>query len=91
MRFPLIRGLLAPWKPSSFLDRRARVEDVESIVEEEEVWIVGMIAVVGQKTTWSGQAKAGVEEEEAWIVTSSEHPSPVGLQLGQVGWLEVSS
>ena len=72
------------------MDRRAQVEEVESIVEEEEVWIVGMIAVVGQKMTWSRQAKAGVEEE-AWIVASPARPFPTGLQLGRASWLEVSS
>ena len=42
------------WKPFSFLDRQAQAEEVGSIVEEEEVRIVGMIVVVGRKTTWSG-------------------------------------
>ena len=52
---------------------------------EEEVWIVEMMAVVGRKKTWFGQAEVGVEEEEAWIMTSSVHPSLVGPQLGQTG------
>ena len=47
----------------------------------EEVRIVGMIAVVGRKTTWFGQAEAGVKEQEAWIMTSPAHPSLVGPQF----------
>ena len=69
------------WQPSSFLDRWACVEEAESIWGEEEVWIVEIMVVIEWKTTWSGQAEAGVEEEEAWIVTSPMHPSPVGHQL----------
>ena len=49
------------WKPSSFLDRRARVEEVESIEEEEEeVWTVEMMAMIGWKMTWFEQAEAWV-------------------------------
>ena len=43
---------LCLWKPFSFSDRRARVEETESTEEEEEVWTVEMIAVIGWKMTW---------------------------------------
>ena len=70
------------WQPSSFLDQWARAEKAESIGGEKEVQIVEMVAVIGWKTTWSGQTKAGAEEEkEAWIVTS-----PVGPQEGRTSW-----
>ena len=70
------------WQPSSFLDRWARANEAELIGGEEEVQIVEMVAVIGWKTTWSGQTKAGAEEEEeARIVTS-----PVGPQEGRIGW-----
>ena len=68
------------------MDRWAQTEEAESIGGEEEVWIMEMMAVVGRKTSWSGQAEAGVEEEEVWIVAS-----PVGPQLDQAGWLKVFS
>ena len=80
-----------PWKPSSFLGRWARAEEARLIVKGEEVRIVGMMAIVGWKITWSGQAKARVEEEEAWIVTSPTRPSLVGPQLGRTCWSEVFS
>ena len=79
------------WQPSSFLGRWARAEKAESIGGEEEVWIVETMAVVGRKTTWSGQAEAGVEEKEAWIVTSPMHPSLDGSQLGRTSWSGVFS
>ena len=73
---------LCLWKPSFFSDRRARAEEAESVEEEEEVWTVEMMALLGWKMTWSEQAEAWVEEEEAWIVASSVRPSLVGPQLG---------
>ena len=77
---------LCLWQPSSFLDRWARAEEAESIGGEEEVQIGEMVAVIGWKTTWSRQTKAGAKkEEEAWILTSPTHPSPVGPQSGQTG------
>ena len=71
------------WKPFFSLDRQVRVEEAESIGEEEEVWTGEMMVVIGWKITWSGQIEAWAEEEEAWIVTSPVHPSPIGPQLGR--------
>ena len=82
---------LCLWKPSSFLNRRARADEARSVEGEEEVWTVEMMALIGWKMTWSKQAEAWVEEEEAWIMASLVRPSPVGPQLGQASWLEVSS
>ena len=82
---------LCLWKPSFFPDRRARAEETESVEEEEEVWTVEMMALIGWKMTWSEQAEAWVEEEEAWIVAVSARPSLVGPQLGRTSWLEVFS
>ena len=45
-------------KPSSFLDRRARAEEAESTEEEQEVWTVEMMAMIGWKMTWFEQAEA---------------------------------
>ena len=53
------------WKPSSFLDQRALAEEAKSAKEEEEVWTVEMMTLIGWKMTWSEQAEAWVEEEEA--------------------------
>ena len=47
-------------------------------MEEEDVWTVEMIALIGWKTASSEQAEAWVEKEEAWIVASPTCPSPVG-------------
>ena len=60
-------------------------------MEEEDVWTVEMIAMIGWKTASSEQAEAWVEEEEAWIVASLACPSSIGPQLGRASWLEVSS
>ena len=60
-------------------------------MEEEDVWTVEMIALIGWKTASSEQAEAWVEEEEAWIVAFSACPSLVGPQLGRTSWLEVFS
>ena len=72
LHLPPERGEISPhpwapclWQPSSFLGRWARAKKVESIRKEEEVWIMEMMAVIGWRTTWSGQAEAGLEEEEA--------------------------
>ena len=73
---------LCLWKPSSFLNRRARAKEAKSTGKEKEVWTEEMMAAIGWKMTWSEQAEAGVKEEEVWIVASPVHPSPVGPQLG---------
>ena len=44
---------LCLWKLSSFLDRRVQAKEVESTKEEEEVWTMEMMAVIGWKMTWS--------------------------------------
>ena len=91
MRSPPHPWALCLWKPSSFLNRRARADKARSVEGEEEVWTVEMMALIGWKMTWSKQAEAWVEEEEAWIMASLAHPSSVGPQLGQASWLEFSS
>ena len=47
-------------------------------MEEEDVWTVEMIALIGWKTASSEQAEAWVEKKEAWIVASPTCPFPVG-------------
>ena len=81
---------LCLWKPFSFLDRRARVDEARLAEGEEGVWTVEMMALIEWKITWSEQAEAWVEEEEAWTVASPRRPSPVDPQLGRASWLEVS-
>ena len=71
---------LCLWKPSSFLNRWARADEVGSAKGEEEVWTVEMMALIGWKMTWSEQAEAWVEEEEDWIVASPACPSSIDPQ-----------
>ena len=80
-----------PLEALFLLDRRAWAEEAESVEEEEEVWTMEMMALIGWKMTWSEQAKAWVKEKEAWIVASPTRPSSVGPQLGRASWLEVFS
>ena len=61
------------------MDQRAQAEQAESIGEEEEVWTVEMMVMIGWKMTWSGQTETWAEEKEAWIVVSPARPSPIGL------------
>ena len=61
------------------MDQRAQAKEAESIGEEEEVWTVEMMVMIGWKMTLSGQTETWAEEKEAWIVVSPARPSPIGL------------
>ena len=74
--------VLYPWNSSPSFGRWAQAKEVESIGQEQEVWIGEMVATIGWGKTWSEQAEAMAEEEEAWIVTSLVPPSLTGPQLG---------
>ena len=79
-----------PWNSSSSLGRWAQAEEVESIGQEQVVWIRERVAVIEKEKTWSEQAEA-VREEEGWLVTSLTHPSSASPQSGQTGLLGASA